>query len=288
MIGGSIARAVRVRAPIDERWSIVAWSPSGRGPAAALGDGVVDAAATSIGEAVDEADLVVLAVPPLVCLDLLSALADPGTTRLAPGMVVTDVSSTKRAIVDRASELVLPFVGGHPMAGSERSGFAASVADLFVDRPWIVTPATDSALERVELVERLARICGARPVRMDAAAHDRAVAAVSHLPLLLSAALVETAVGGPDWSVAAELASSGWRDMTRLARGDAAMAAGIAATNPAELAVRARDLRTVLDRWIASLERQPSPDAAELRSAFAAARAALVGGGEDDDRSDGG
>ena len=111
----------------------------------------------------------------------------------------------------------------------------------------------------------LARACHARPVAMDAAEHDAAVAAISHLPLVLAAALVE-AVSGPagapraDWPQAADLAAGGWRDMTRLARGDAAMGAGILATNGPAVAARLRDLRAVIDDWLAALERPGGPD----------------------------
>ena len=115
---------------------------------------------------------------------------------------------------------------------------------------------------------------------MDAAEHDAAVAAISHLPLVLAAALVE-AVSGPagapraDWPQAAGLAAGGWRDMTRLARGDAAMGAGILATNGPAVAARLRDLRAVIDDWLAALERPGGPDEAALADRLEAARARL-------------
>jgi prephenate dehydrogenase len=169
------------------------------------------------------------------------------------------------------------------MAGRDTSGFGAADADLFVDRPWIVVPH-GAAEADVETVEDLARRCRARPVRMDADAHDEAVAAISHLPLLAAAALVEAVAGTPDaprpdWSAAAALAATGWRDATRLARGDVAMGAGIAASNALPLARRARDLRAVLDAWIAELERDGGPDPAGLESRLRAARSVLERGG---------
>jgi prephenate dehydrogenase len=118
---------------------------------------------------------------------------------------------------------------------------------------------------------------------MDAATHDRAVAGISHLPLVLAAALVD-AVAGPgssadsareDWPAAAALAASGWRDMTRLARGDAAMGAAIAATNAPMLAARLRDYRDVLDAWLADLERDGGPDEPAIAERLRAARARL-------------
>jgi prephenate dehydrogenase len=276
LIGGSIARAVRERAVSTEGWWVAAWSPSGAGPSEAVASGVIDAAPSTLAATVADADLVVLAAPPLACLDLLASLADRGAVPLSPGVTVTDVASTKEMIVSRAVGLGLPFVGGHPMAGSDRSGYTAASAELFVDRPWVISPPPGAPAIAVERVERLALRCGAHPLRMDAAAHDRAVAAVSHLPLLLSVALVEAVAGASDRDEATALAASGWRDMTRLARGDVEMAVGIAATNARHLAARARDVRAVLDRWITELERQDGPTETWLWAGFTAARDALA------------
>lgn len=288
LIGGSIARALRSR---SADWTLAAWTPSGAGPRAAADEGTIDVAAADRAAAIEGADLVVLAAPPLECLTLLDDLGGDLRAALAPGGLVTDVASTKRQIVDRARDRGVPFVGGHPMAGRENAGYAAADERLFVDRPWVVCDDRASAVQ-VELVERLARDVGARPMRMGAATHDAAVASISHLPLVLSAALVE-AICGPgvgkrgdagarDATLA--LAASGWRDMTRLARGDATMAAGIAVTNADFLADRMRAIRDAVDAWLAELERPGGPDPARLEARFAAARdlaiAAVRPGGE--------
>ena len=194
---------------------------------------------------------------------------------------MTDVASTKALIVERAGSLGLRFVGGHPMAGRETSGFGAASPTLFVGRPWVVVPGDPADSAAIDRVEELARAVGAIPVRMNAAAHDAAVAMISHLPLLAAAALVEAAVGAPgapplaEWPAAAALAASGWRDSTRLARGDPTMGAGIAATNATALAARLRAYREQLDAWLALLEaRGPDglPDEAAIRERLAAAR----------------
>jgi prephenate dehydrogenase len=162
------------------------------------------------------------------------------------------------------------------MAGSDASGYEASSAELFVDRPWVVVPTSDAAA--VDRVERLAVACGARPVRLGAAEHDRAVAGISHLPLVVAAALVEAVAGnvtaGPpaDWPTAANLAATGWRDTTRLARGDPTMGASIIATNAPALAARVRDLMTALDGWLAELERPGGPDSDEIADRLRSAR----------------
>ena len=283
LIGGSVARALRERSRADapDAWSIAAWTPSGRGPGRALDDGVIDTAAATPETAIEGADLVVLAGPAPDCLAQLDELAGPWRRVLAPDAVITDVASTKGSIVLRATALGLRFVGGHPMAGRETSGYGASSADLFVGRPWVVVPTSEADVAAVERVERLAVACGANPVRLGAAAHDRAVAGISHLPLVVAAALVEAVAGhgsaGPsaDWPTAASLAATGWGDTTRLARGDVTMGAGIIATNAPAIADRIRELVTALDAWLAELERPGGPDAGEIADRLRTARERL-------------
>jgi prephenate dehydrogenase len=276
LIGGSIAAAIR-GARAD--WTIAAWSPSGAGPAEATTAGIVDEASRSAGEAVAGADLVVLAAPPLACLELLDELSLPGV--LAPGAVVTDVASTKSRIGEAADSAGVRFVGGHPMAGRETSGFGAATADLFAGRPWVIVPGTHADDAAIALVESLVAACGARPIRMSAPEHDAATAAISHLPLILSAALVEAVAGNgdagqaPGWAAAAALAAGGWESMTRLARGEARMGAEIAATNPGPIAARLRDVQQVLDNWLADLERDGGPDADAMATHLEAVRRRL-------------
>jgi prephenate dehydrogenase len=269
LIGGSIARALSDRASDGRRDEIVAWSPTGEGPASALRDGTIDAAPPTPTEAIEGADLVILAGPAPIVLDQLDALAGPWRGALTPSAVVTDVASSKVAIGVRAAALGLRFVGGHPMAGRETSGYASADPDLFVDRPWVVVPgaADDAAVGRVEA---LARAVGARPMRLDADVHDAAVAAISHVPLVVAASLVEAVAGSgadvPDgWTVASQLAAGGWRDMTRLARGDVAMGAGMVSTNPGPVADGIRAIIDVLETWLRDLDTdgRPDPDAVE-------------------------
>jgi prephenate dehydrogenase len=246
--------------------------------------GALDLAAASLREAVAGADLVLLAAPPGACLDLLDRLGSDERGALADDAVVSDVASTKVLLCERAAARGLRFVGGHPMAGREASGFEAADAALFRDRPWVVVPPVSDDPAGVARVEALARACGARPVRMTAGDHDAAVAAISHVPLVLAAALVEAIAGGRDepvpagWPAAAALAAGGWASATRLARGDPALGAGIARTNAGPTAARLRDVRDRLDEWIDLLERQAAdglPDESALRERFLAARARL-------------
>jgi prephenate dehydrogenase len=186
---------------------------------AALEEGTLDHGTTDGRAAVRQADLVVLAAPVRANERLLGDL----WPALPRDCLVTDVGSTKRPIMALAQRLAatLPrtFVGSHPMAGSERSGYGAARADLFVGATVVVTPPVDDAPEATKRVAALWEALGAaRVVFLDPDTHDRAVAAVSHLPHLVACALV-AAVERLDGQ-ALGLAAGGFRDTTRIAAGD--------------------------------------------------------------------
>jgi prephenate dehydrogenase len=276
LIGASIASALRAA---SVRSRLVAWTPSGRGPAEALRLGLIDEAASTAEAAIRGAGLVVLAGPPLAVLALVKALGGPLGATLGNATTVTDVASTKEAIVADAASHGLRFVGGHPMAGREATGVGAADADLFVGRPWVVVASARAAARDVALVEALASATGARPVHLSAAEHDAGVAAISHLPLVAAAALVEAVAGdsrpASAWATGRSLAAGGWADMTRLARGDPEMGAGILATNARNVTTELRAFRAAIDGWIDALEGPAGPDAVALTERLVAAREVL-------------
>lgn len=274
LIGGSVAMALREAGYAGE---LVAWTPQGSGPLEGKQRGFLDEAGADAPAALRAADLIILAGPPLEMLGTLQAMAGELAADVAPRATITDVVSTKAMLVSEASSAGLRFVGGHPMAGRESTGVAAATADLFIGRPWVIVPASSATAEDIDRVETLATAVGARPIRMTAADHDAAVASISHLPLVVAAALVESVAGSTDtsaWEVAKALAASGWRDTTRLARGDPEMGAGILVTNSALVADRLAAVRDALDSWIDAL-RKDGVDAEALRARLEAARAAL-------------
>jgi prephenate dehydrogenase len=281
LIGGSIARALRERSE-PGLWHVTAWSRSPGPVSDALADGTIDSAAPTLEKAIDGAEIVILAAPPLICLDLIDRLGGSLRSHLSPDCTVTDVASAKARIVAAADAADLPFIGGHPMAGREISGYGAALPDLFVERPWVTVLGGYARLCDGERIGRLVESCGAIQIPMDAGTHDSAVAAISHMPLVIAAALVEAVAGRPsdhereDWHAAEALAATGWAGMTRLARGEPAMGAGIAATNAAAIAGRLRDVRAVIDEWIAELERDGGPDSAVLLNRFTSARNRLI------------
>ncbi|HYM15733.1 MAG TPA: prephenate dehydrogenase/arogenate dehydrogenase family protein, partial [Dehalococcoidia bacterium] len=170
---------------------------------------------------------------------------------LAADAVVTDVCSTKGEVARWAKELLpagVHFVGGHPMAGKETAGIDAADADLFRDKAWVIAPSADASEGAVATVIGLAQLAGAVPVFMDAREHDSYVAAISHLPLLLSSALFSVAFNSAAWPELARLASSGFRDTTRLASGSPEMSHDIMLTNR-------ENVVHWLDRYIDELRR---------------------------------
>jgi prephenate dehydrogenase len=281
LIGGSIARALREgSAEVAPDNRLVAWTPSGEGPRRAVAARAIDEVAVRPEDALDGADLVVLAAPALDVVELIGRLGRDGALapHLAGSATVTDVASTKVAVLDAADRAGLRFVGGHPMAGRETSGFGAASPDLFEDRPWAVVPGAAARSEDVARVEWLAAACRARVVRATAPEHDQAVAAISALPLVASAALAEVVAGDEGWSrsLARRLAAGGWTSATRLARGDPTMGASLLGTNARATAAGLRRLRDALDRWLTLLESDATDAGGEaIRERLAHARAAL-------------
>jgi prephenate dehydrogenase len=266
LMGGSLARAVK-EAGLPWRVRGVARDPATR--AAALAAGAVDEAVAGPAEAARGADLVVLALPVLAVPPAARELAP----HLAPGTVVTDVGSTKAALV-KSVEAVLPpgvpFVGGHPIAGTEESGFTASFAGLYRGARCLLTPGATSTPAATALVRELWGSVGMRVEELDPAAHDRILAVISHLPHVVAYALVNAAAAA-EREVPGLLSytGGGFRDFTRIAASHPAMWRDICLDNRAELLA-------AVDLFLAEAARLraliAAGDAAGLEAAFAAAR----------------
>ena len=222
LLGGSAALAIKADDPTVKVAGV------GRRRSSldqALDVGAIDTAHLDASEAVGETDLVVLATPVRAFEEHMRAVAP----KLARGAFVTDVGSTKAAVV-RTAEGVFgvggPFVGSHPMAGSEQKGVAFSRADLFGGATCIVTPTTNTPKRLAERAERFWQTLGMRTVRMGPVAHDRAVARVSHLPHVLASLLMLLPTDAD-----LDVSATGFRDATRLASGDPEMWRDILTTN---------------------------------------------------------
>ena len=183
-----------------------------------------------IQPAIEGADVVVLATPVMAMRDLMETIG----RQLPEDTVITDVGSSKRVVVEWATELLpgrIQFVGGHPMAGRETAGPQNAAADLFAGKPYCIVPKPDTKEQAVSTVATMAEAIGAKPFFIGAEEHDSFVAAVSHLPFVMSVALMQTVSKSANWDDIAQLASSGFRDLSRLASGDAIMHRDISITN---------------------------------------------------------
>jgi len=199
----------------------------------ALAAGAVDEGSADVPTAVRDADLIILATPVGVILDLLPQLKEA----VLPRALVTDVGSTKRLICQRAREVLGEeplFLGGHPLAGKERSGLENADAALLENARYVLTPLSPDHLadERVKAFSSLLEALGARPFVMDASTHDRAVAFLSHLPQLVSSGVASMiAEQGAEDFLPLELAAAGFRDVTRLAESPYSLWRDICLTN---------------------------------------------------------
>ena len=192
--------------------------------------GAIDREARTIPEAVSGADLVIAAIPVLAMRDLFEFIGE----FLKEGAIVTDTGSTKKDVVAWAEELLpagASFVGGHPMAGRETSGPKDADAAMLNGAVYAVCPARNASQESVQAVVSLVQAIGAKPYFVDAAEHDSYVAAVSHLPFMLSVSLVNATTRSVGWREMSRLAATGYRDISRLASGDPVMHRDIAVTN---------------------------------------------------------
>lgn len=219
LVGGSVALALR------RRWPSVIVTVCD--PAPTTAEAVIQGAAhVAVEHPADMAacDLIVIATPVLLVPDVLRELSTAGTRAL-----VTDVSSTKRFVMEAAKKTTLTFAGGHPVAGAEQSGLAHARADLFDNRPWLLV--SSGAPEHLEaMLTTFVTGLGAQPSWTDATTHDRVMAHVSHAPQVVSTALMASSgeAVGPDgvaWS------GRGFADMTRLASSSSEVWQGILQTN---------------------------------------------------------
>jgi prephenate dehydrogenase len=192
---------------------------------------VIDRAA-SLEEAVTEADVIVLATPVQQSIFLLQELAK---LPLPSACIVTDVGSTKREVCRQAREILprhIPFIGGHPMAGSEKSGIRAATPRLFENAVYVLTPQADERTEAVTQIRALVECTGAQVLLLDPERHDRLVAAISHLPHIVAAQLVDQVADlGVEDPLYAVLAAGGFRDVTRVASGHPGLWTEILLTN---------------------------------------------------------
>lgn len=245
---------------------------AGRGVTVHLADHDPDRARTAaaLGAGSDEpppgrVDLAIVAVPPA---HTAAVLAEAMRTGIARGYIdVASVKSGPRRELEDLDIDLSAYIGTHPMAGKETSGPLAATADLFEGRPWVLTPMPDTDTEVLNLALELVALCGAVPVVMDAAAHDRAVALVSHTPQLISSMVAARLEAADETFV--RLCGQGVHDVTRIAASDPRMWIEILSANPGPVADVLADVAADLDETVESLRALQSADEAKRRGGAA-------------------
>jgi prephenate dehydrogenase len=248
LIGGSFARALK---KLDSPPAVVAIDTDELSLLWAVEERVIDQGATPDSDLVGEwlapggSDLVIIATPARKAIEWLAVIGGLGFDG-----VITDVASTKGGVLSAAASLLAhptKFVGGHPMAGSERSGVKAARDDLFAGAYWLLTPSTDTDPDSYRAVHALVSSIGARVISVDATEHDQAVAIVSHVPHVAAAALVDLAAShAGDGGELMRLAAGGFKDTTRIAAGSPELWTGICLDNADAVATGISELRDVL------------------------------------------
>jgi len=225
LIGGSIALAARERLGAE----VTGWDREPVAVRAAIGRGAISSGAGPLASAVAQADAVFLAAPVGALPELIAEVLHTAPA----GAIVTDVGSTKRTIVEAIDDL--RFVGGHPLAGAETSGIEHARADLFDGSTWYLTPGPGTAPQTTARAAELVTALGAVASELDAHAHDRLMAAMSHLPHVVANVLVSHLVEtGVELGVPSALAPS-FRDATRVAGSNPAVWSAIYLDNRDEL-----------------------------------------------------
>ena len=229
LIASSMAHAMRRRGLVGH---IAGYARSADTRRAAVEIGFVDSVHETAAEAVEGADLVVLAVP----VGAMGAVAEEIAAALKPGATLTDVGSVKQAVIDAVAPHVpdgVHFIAGHPLAGTEHSGPYSGFATLFENRWWLLTPQADSDPDAVARLRLLCEGMGANVDTMDAPHHDLVLAVVSHTPHLIAYTMVGVAdhLSRVSQSEVIKYSASGFRDFTRIAASDPTMWRDVFLTN---------------------------------------------------------
>ena len=228
MIGTSIGLALK-KAKIENA-VLVGADIDGSARRKAKKMGAVDQTERDILKATKNSNLIIIATPILAIREIMESIAN----NLQDGAIVTDTGSTKTEIASWADQYLpktIDFIGGHPMAGKETSGPEGADPALFENRPYCLIPSKTASPKSVATLVAIVEAMKSIPYFLDANEHDSYVAGISHLPIVISAALVNLTTSAVGWKEMSKLASSGYKSSTRLASGDPAMSVGICSTN---------------------------------------------------------
>lgn len=252
LIGGSIAKSIRRSRPNAR---IMAYMRTRSRLEQAKKDGIVDIILDGPGEELRLCDIIFLCTPVEYNADYLESIRP----FLKPGAIITDVGSTKTNIHETVSRLQMEdvFIGGHPMAGSEKTGYENATDHLLENAYYIITPTTQSKKEDIDRMVAIARLIDALPIVLDYHEHDRIVAAISHLPHLIASSLVNLVKDTDNKEeLMKRLAAGGFKDITRIASSSPEMWEQICMTNTDNIIMMMKDYISSLQNILSALEQR--------------------------------
>lgn len=260
LIGGSLGLALK---KASSKYRVVGYSRRSASGYLAIKKGAIDVFEGEFNLAIKNADIVILATPIMAMKEIFGQIAGS----LKKGCLVSDVGSTKAQVMSWAKKLLpgdVQFIGGHPMAGKEKSGIEYAEAELFKGCIYCLIPESNVSQANLSSMQEIVKELGARPLIMEPEEHDRFVAAISHVPFLISSALFSSILGSREWERIKGLAASGFRDTTRLASGDPAMYRDICLTNSDNIKLWLR----AFSRSLKKLERDMGEEKDEIERSF--------------------
>ncbi|TAH69860.1 MAG: prephenate dehydrogenase [Anaerolineaceae bacterium] len=247
LIGGSIARAIRAIRPNTLMYAYDYHNNSPSGDLKeALSDGVLNHVISDLNSGFPNCDIIFLCAPVMANISYLSKLKPI----IKPSCIITDVGSVKGNIHEAVNHLEMQnmFIGGHPMTGSEKTGYSNSYALLLENAYYILTPTDSTPKDKLSLLHGLVKEMGSLPIILDPYEHDEITAAISHLPHIIAAQLVNLIRESDDISYKMkQLAAGGFKDITRIASSSPQMWQNICLTN-------AKVIKSILDKYIETLE----------------------------------
>ena len=279
LMGASFAMALRAAdAAAGDTSCLIGISRSEETRRKALERGIVDVATTDLAEGVRDADIVILCTPVRLLIEQIGQLA----TLCKPGAIITDMGSTKTQIVQAMDALPahLFAIGSHPMCGKETAGIDVAEATLYQGAPWVLTRSKRTNDEAFAIIKALAEKVGAIPREIPVEQHDVLLSFASHLPYVLSTAMVSTTDNfaiNQNMAQVWQVMAGGYRDTSRVAASDVTMWIDILLTNADAILNAVRDFQFNLDQFTAMLERRDETGLKAWMSQAAAARKAKYG-----------
>jgi len=239
LIGGSLARALREKVGITE---ITAVNRSQASIDAAVEDKTITRGFLDLNQFVYDSDIIFICTPVRRAIEYIEILKD----KVKPDCIITDVGSTKSEITTYINKMDRPplFIGGHPMAGTENTGYRSGMVHLFENAFYVLTPSKTSNEESISIMTEIVKKIGAIPVILDADEHDKATGCISHVPHIIASSLVNLAkkLDSED-EIMKTLAAGGFKDITRIASSSPEMWENIVLSNK-------QQIRGILDTYV--------------------------------------